>query len=974
MRRVERVFASVCLGLLGIACSIEITGRGELDVCVRNADCPTGHCGNGICQNGGAGSSSGTAGSTSSGGSASAGEGGAGNDGSSGQAGEGSSGEAGSQASGAGGDMNAAGEGGSSTTGGLGGLGGAAGGSGAPSGDECLHVAPDGSDEDAVVSEGATPFATVQAAIAFAATHPAAPRSICVAAGPECGQSFDYVDGRGNLQLTSELSIYGKYESTSFTRCSASTTRLQPKQLGGVRIAGTLQARLDGFAIRSNPRWTGPAIVTIDLASGVELRDLTIEDYESGRSTGIHVTDAEASVTESTIVLQNGLDVSIGIIAERSRMAISKTTVDVASSYVARGMTFDHCADSSISENTVATVVPPGSGLTLGIGVSGNSSNVRVFANNVTTYGGTQAGGIGVGNCASTAPEVAHNTIRVTNPSSGSEQNTDTGITVSGFCPAVIQGNLVHTASGNGHWPVGIACIAFSECSILDNDVSVSVLATQAGTVNAGTGIDCFDCAEISRNQVSGIVSLVPCAGPCDFDSIGISARGSGTLIDANRVDGGCSGGPIGGQGSAGIRVNGSIRVQNNVVYGGHECPTPVGAALTSGILIIGDSPDVHSNFIEGGQPSTSICTSAGVRFTGAPNQATLRNNIILAGGCVSDGAPVQVSDPSYYPLLIENNDLLPNSSGVLYRDVVFNRYSSLAELETITAFPFRASFSADCPLPLTFDSPCVDAGTPTGAPERDRDGEAREQGFPDVGPDEWIERAPRSLCDAAGAGAGWRAALAFGRDWVRFDNPKFDQFGFDDAAFGPALASHPALFPPYPGAPSEVLIGSAYQSVQSFDELLFVDLENFGNWVALRGLGVTQSLFELLRGIPEAGVDNQPARRLRVPIGPWQVTRGGSWDFGNPEGALMFNACRGQDPTYSVQDECGKIGPQFTTWPEEDGDPAGEPDKRLTWHALGEMWDDDSMDNESRLAYFIGPADEPSIERTHRPTLVCVR
>jgi hypothetical protein len=973
MRRVERAFASVCLGLLGVACSLEITGRGELDVCVRNADCPTGHCGNGICESGGAGGSSGAAGSTSSGGSSSAGEGAAGNDGSAGEAGDGSSGEAGSDASGAGGDGNA-GEGGSSTTGGSGGLGGAAGGSGAPSGSECLHVAPDGSDEHAVASEGATPFASVQAAIEFAAARPAAPRSVCIAAGPECGQSFEYVDGRGDLQLTRDLSIYGKYESSSFTRCSSSSTGLQPVQPGGVRIAGTLQARLDGLTIRSNPSWTGPAIVTIDSATGVELRGVTIEGYESGHSTGIHVTDAEVSVFESTIVLRNGLGVSIGISAERSRLAISKTSVDVASSYVARGMTLDHCADSSISENTVTTAVPPGSGLTRGIGVSGNSSNLRVFANSVITYGGSQARGIALDGCASTAPEIARNTVRVTNPSSGSGLVTDTGIMVSGFCPAVIQGNLVHTASGNGHSPVGIACMSFSECSILDNDVSVSVLATRPGTVNAGTGIDCFDCAEISRNQVSGITSLVPCGGNCDFNSIGIAAQGRGTLIDANRVDGGCSGGPIGGQGSAGIRVNGSIRVQNNVVYGGHECPTPVGAALTSGILIVGDSPDVHSNFIEGGQPSTSICTSAGVRFAGTPNLATLRNNIILAGTCASDGAPVQVSDPSLYPLLIENNDLLPNSSGVLYRDVVFNRYSSLAELETITAFPFRASFSADCPLPLTLDSPCVDAGTPTGAPERDRDGEAREQDFPDVGPDEWSDRFAPTLCDAAGAGAGWRAALAFGRDWVRFDNPKFDQFGLDDSAFEPGLASHPAMFPPYPGAPSEVLIASAYQTVPGFDELLFVDLENFGNWVALRGLGVTQSLFELLRGLPGAGVDNQPARRLRVPLGPWQVTRSGSWDFGNPEGALMFNACRGQDPTYSVQDECGKIGPQFTTWPDEDGDPAGEPDKRLTWHALGEMWDDHSMDNESRLAYFIGPADEPSIERTRRPTLVCVR
>ena len=89
------------------------------------------------------------------------------------------------------------------------------------------------------------------------------------------------------------------------------------------------------------------------------------------------------------------------------------------------------------------------------------------------------------------------------------------------------------------------------------------------------------------------------------------------------------------------------------------------------------------------------------------------------------------------------------------------------------------------------------------------------------------------------------------------------------------------------------------------------------------------------------------------------QVRKGGTWDFGNPEGALTFNGCGNGNQT-DVQNECVRIGPKFTY--------SGQ---ISAWHGFGAIWDGNTGYNSGRTTYKIGilPA-----SKSHGATYVYVR
>jgi hypothetical protein len=99
----------------------------------------------------------------------------------------------------------------------------------------CVHVAPNGDDAAALTDDNATPFASVQAAVDFASTHPSAPHRVCVAGGATCGDTATY-DGPANADLTLRdgIDVFANYEATTWTRCSARTTTLAPQTPAGV--------------------------------------------------------------------------------------------------------------------------------------------------------------------------------------------------------------------------------------------------------------------------------------------------------------------------------------------------------------------------------------------------------------------------------------------------------------------------------------------------------------------------------------------------------------------------------------------------------------------------------------------------------------------------------------------------------------------------------------------------------------------
>ena len=172
----------------------------------------------------------------------------------------------GGESAGAGGSGASAGAGGAGTGGG-----GTGGGGNVPS--NCVGVAPDGDDTLAQASNGASPFANVQAAIDFADAHRGGALTVCVAQGATCGSSATYAGPNGtDLTMRNGISLSSDYESTTWTRCSQPGTTLAPSTGHGVYFGAGIVSptALGHFLVRPFATST-TAAVTIDGARGASV-------------------------------------------------------------------------------------------------------------------------------------------------------------------------------------------------------------------------------------------------------------------------------------------------------------------------------------------------------------------------------------------------------------------------------------------------------------------------------------------------------------------------------------------------------------------------------------------------------------------------------------------------------------------------------------------------------------------------------
>ncbi len=140
----------------------------------------------------------------------------------------------------------------------------------------CLRVVPIGGNDTAasVDPSFATPFATIQAAIDFAATNASAPQRVCVAADPLCGRSAGFNEA---ITMAQGVHVYGGYDSTNWTRCNNTSINNQSPE--GVYFPSGIngQTILDGFRINRQAAST-TAGVTIDGARQVQLSNVQIEN------------------------------------------------------------------------------------------------------------------------------------------------------------------------------------------------------------------------------------------------------------------------------------------------------------------------------------------------------------------------------------------------------------------------------------------------------------------------------------------------------------------------------------------------------------------------------------------------------------------------------------------------------------------------------------------------------------------------
>jgi len=246
-------------------------------------------------------------------------------------------------------------------------------------------------------------------------------------------------------------------------------------------------------------------------------------------------------------------------------------------------------------------------------------------------------------------------------------------------------------------------------------------------------------CRDISRNaMIDGSMS--------PGETIGIWLDQSGPTVDRNFISGGC--GPVS---AIGVDLTSSYaRLTNNVIT---PC-VPNAGGLPSlsqayGIrqmsTIAGDEPEIHSNTIDGGRAPVT-CTGRAVQImagTGAGARGVYRNNIFHAGLCSTRYA-FQELTPDADPRIVENNDFWNGTAGQ-YFDEGTTAQNTAAAIDGMTDIIVGGNLVTDPLFVSTFadvhlqaGSLCIDAGTATGAPGTDMEGNTRPRaaGY-DIGADE---------------------------------------------------------------------------------------------------------------------------------------------------------------------------------------------------------------------------------------------
>jgi hypothetical protein len=240
----------------------------------------------------------------------------------------------------------------------------------------CIRVATDGNDLAAQASGGLAAFASVQAAIDFADAHRTHATTLCVAEGPSCGSFASYPGPTGaDLRMRDGISVYGAYESTSWTQCpfyplpvdavaqgvQPLGTTLVPTTASGVVFGPDIShpTTLQGVTIQLPPTATTTG-VTINGARGVKLdialgfdpgpTNLYGVDVSGGADAALTVFFRPSQPTYSTYGASNE---AVGIRVVDSRVDITRAAVAAPSSGTAVGISLNNAAGSTVTNSIV---------------------------------------------------------------------------------------------------------------------------------------------------------------------------------------------------------------------------------------------------------------------------------------------------------------------------------------------------------------------------------------------------------------------------------------------------------------------------------------------------------------------------------------------------------------------------------------------------------------------------------------------
>jgi hypothetical protein len=281
-----------------------------------------------------------------------------------------------------------------------------------------------------------------------------------------------------------------------------------------------------------------------------------------------------------------------------------------------------------------------------------------------------------------------------------------------------------------------------SQCVILGNQL---IRASEFGFPPIATGVRCDGdgCMRIAGNVITGR------GGGASY---GVWLEATTAVVDRNIIAGGCSATAVGLH-----ALDTAARLQNNRIFGFSppDCapgsnPNPQLSVGLQVLLSAGAREiEVHSNDIDGGgvaAPCLGRALDLGVAQP-APlaGKGIFRNNILRAGACAAERYGVFEADAAADPRIFENNNIDPYlTPTALYYDEGMTQLATDADVNGLNDMLVSGVISADSlfvayptDLHLLPGSPCLGAGTPTGAPTHDMDGNPRDPVAPDIGADE---------------------------------------------------------------------------------------------------------------------------------------------------------------------------------------------------------------------------------------------
>ncbi len=645
----------------------------------------------------------------------------------------------------------------------------------------CVHVVQNGDDMNANGSVF-RPFRSVQSAINYAAGGLGRPKNVCIAGGVSCFDTNVYAAAdAGTFTMANGISVYGNYESRTWSRCPFGTTGLPnltvtlQGRTGKVVVfpaTVTMPTILDGIHVTRTPGNMGmggggnvtTAIgISVEGAKQVIISNDVVDDFDPvATSYGVSLTNAaEALITRSAIFGGVGTVDAIGVRSVGSKPtirdncgAIDATTgrCTAACSTTSLGIHGRFATTAGGNGVGIDLVDSPGAvidrnavcgaqaKLGAGVRITGAAAGTVVRGNSIVAQGGTsQAVGVLVGGCGDASPWIAANELIQADASPTGTAVRVAGVSVTGACHPAVDGNIKITGGGEGMptTSTGVFCGADagvpSRCLVTNNKLIQGSASVHPATSTA-VACEAGGCGRVAGNKLLGNGGA---------NVLGLSLVASGPLVERNDITGGC-----GGKSSMGVLAEDAYaRLENNLIRGA-SCAVNQATLGADGLHVHvaagGNELDVHSNTIDAGGtgPCSGAAAGIGLGAGPAPSSArgVFRDNILRAGNCTIARYDFLEDTAKTSPRLFENNDLDPTGTTTGTQLYLRGGGQPAASLAAINALPGSNNNLSDSPLfvgfgdyHLTATSPCVNAGTSVGAPKTDFDGKLRDD-KPDIG------------------------------------------------------------------------------------------------------------------------------------------------------------------------------------------------------------------------------------------------